>query len=172
MQELKSAIRSVLNFPKPGIEFYDITTLLLNTDAFNQTLTLMQNYIEPLAPKKLVGIESRGFIFGAALSVTMQLPFVPVRKPGKLPAETIQETYQLEYGHDQLEIHTDAINQGERIVIVDDLIATGGTMLATCKLIERLGGNVAGICTLIALTSLPFQDKLASYDVHSLLNYE
>ncbi len=172
MDELKKYIRSVQDFPKKGINFYDITTLLQDPTGFNIALELMEKYIVSKNPSKLVCIESRGFIFGAALCNRLELGFIPARKPGKLPSETIAEEYELEYGTDKIEMHTDAVSAGDRIVIVDDLLATGGTMESVCKLVERLDGEVVGISTVIDLNFLPWREKLKKYDIDYLISYD
>lgn len=172
MEDLKQYIRSVPDFPKPGITFYDITTLMQNPVGLNRTVDLMEKFVRRKNPDKIIGIEARGFVFGAALADRLDIGFVPARKPGKLPSKTLAEEYALEYGTDRLEIHADAVTQGERVVIVDDLLATGGTMLATCKLVEKLGGVVAGISTVIDLKFLPWREKLRKYDTNYLISYE
>ena len=172
MNTLKSFIREVPDFPKEGIVFYDVSTLFQQPEGFRQALDAMEKYVRSIEATKIVAIESRGFIFGAALADRMNLPLVPARKPGKLPYETISEEYALEYGTDKLEMHIDAVGAGERVVIVDDLIATGGTLVAVCALVERLGGVVAGISAVIALTFLPFAEKLSKYDVNYLIGYD
>lgn len=172
MDELKKYIRSVPDFPKPGINFYDITTLLQNPDSFKIALELMEKYIREKKVNKLISIESRGFIFGAALADRLNLGFVPARKPGKLPYKTIAEEYDLEYGTDRLELHSDSVSNGDKVVIVDDLLATGGTMQAACKLVEKLGGEVSGISVVIDLSFLPWRDKLSNYNVNYLISYD
>jgi adenine phosphoribosyltransferase len=172
MEEIKKYIRSVSDFPKQGINFYDITTLLQDEIGFNIALDAMEEYVNNKKPKKIVGIESRGFVFGAALCDRLNLPFIPARKPGKLPYKTISAEYKLEYGTDKVEIHIDAIEQGEKVVIVDDLLATGGTMKAVCELVEKLGGEVVGISTVIDLEFLPWREKLQKYDVNYLISYD
>jgi len=172
MEAIKKYIRSVPDFPKAGINFYDITTLFQNPEGFTMALDAMEKYIKSKKPTKLVCIEARGFVFGAALSDRLKLGFIPARKPGKLPYKTISEEYELEYGTDRLEIHMDAIEKGDKVVIVDDLLATGGTMLAVCKLVEQLGGEVVGISTVIGLNFLPYQDQLAGYDINYLISYD
>lgn len=169
---LKEHIRNIKDFPKQGIMFRDITTLLKNPDAMKFTTNKLLEFAEGLKIDKVVGIESRGFIFGSILAEKLNAGFVPVRKPGKLPAEKEKATYQLEYGTDTLEIHKDAINPGDKILIHDDLLATGGTMEAVCKMIERLGGNVAQISFIVELTFLKGRDKLRDYDVRSIVEYE
>ena len=172
MEELKKYIRSVPDFPKPGINFYDITTLLQDPDGFNLALSAMEKFVRQREPEKIVGVESRGFVFGAALADRLQLPFIPARKPGKLPYRTVSEEYALEYGTDALEMHVDGVSEGDRIVVVDDLIATGGSLQAVCKLVERLGGEVVGISTVIGLTFLPSKSKLSAYEVQYLISYD
>ena len=171
MDELKKYIRTVPDFPKPGINFYDITTLLQNPTGFRLALDQMEKYIRSKEPQKIVGIESRGFIFASALADRLHIGLVVARKPGKLPYDTITEQYDLEYGTDSVELHRDAVNPGEKTVIVDDLIATGGTLLAVCHLVERLGGKVEGVATVIDLAFLPWREKLARYDVNYLISY-
>ncbi len=170
--DLKAAIRSIPDFPKKGIVFRDITTLLKDQKAFRQSLDRMETYCRERNAECIIGIESRGFIFGGALSDRLKLPFVPVRKAGKLPSEVIKYDYELEYGTDTIEIHSDALNPGQKIVVVDDLLATGGTMEATCHLIEKCGAVVAGIAVLISLDFLPWREKLDNYDILTLINYE
>ena len=169
--DLKSYIRDIPDFPKPGIIFKDITPLLAAPEAFAQALAEMAAAVKPLEPDKILAIESRGFIFGGALAARMGVGFVPVRKPGKLPFTTIRETYDLEYGKDSLEIHHDAIEPGERAVIIDDLLATGGTALATVRLAEKLGAEVAGLVFLIELEFLLGRDKLAGYPISALIRF-
>jgi adenine phosphoribosyltransferase len=168
---LKSLIREVPDFPKKGILFYDITTLLKDKTGFAQLIdALAEHYME----KKIdlvVGIEARGFIFGPALAYRLGAGFVPVRKPKKLPAETAKVTYDLEYGTDTLEIHKDAVKKGQRVVIVDDLLATGGTAKACMDLVQSLGGEVAGLGFAVELTFLNGRQRLAPADVTSLLQY-
>ncbi|MEJ5262958.1 MAG: adenine phosphoribosyltransferase [Ignavibacterium sp.] len=169
---LKEHIRNIKDFPKQGIMFRDITTLLKNPDAMKYTSEKLFEFAKGLKVDKVVGIESRGFIFGSILSDKLNAGFVPVRKPGKLPAEKEQATYQLEYGTDTLEIHKDAIKQGDNVLIHDDLLATGGTMEAVCKMIEKLGGNVVQISFIIELTFLNGREKLKNYDVKSIVQYD
>ncbi len=171
MEQLKSIIRTVPGFPKPGINFYDITTLFQNPDGFKMALDAMEKYVRSRQAQKILGIEARGFVLGAALADRLRIGFVPARKPGKLPYKTITEEYSLEYGTDRLQVHADAVVPGERVVIVDDLIATGGTLVAASKLVEKLGGKVVGISAVIALDFLPYKAKLAGYDVNSLISY-
>jgi len=170
--DLKSEIRNIKDFPKPGIVFRDITTLLKNPDAMKYVISQFKEYYKDKKVDLIVGPESRGFIFGSLLAHELHVPFAPLRKPGKLPAETEKEEYELEYGTDAIEIHKDAINQGDNILIVDDLIATGGTCEAAAKLIERLGGNVLGFAFLIELSFLNPREKLKNYDIFSLIEYK
>jgi adenine phosphoribosyltransferase len=172
VRDLKQYIRSVPDFPKPGINFYDITTLLQNPEGFRAAVDMLEEYVLGCRTEKILAIESRGFFFGAAIADRLGLSIVPARKPGKLPYKTIFEEYELEYGTDRLELHADAVNPGERVVVVDDLIATGGTLLAACRLIEKLGGEVAGIAAVIDLRFLPWREKLAGYDVRCLISYD
>lgn len=172
MVDFKKYIRSVPDFPKEGINFYDITTLLQDPVGFNAAIAEMEKSIIQKNPSKLVCIESRGFIFGAALCSRLNLGFIPVRKPGKLPYKIIAEEYELEYGTDKVEIHADAVCADDRVVIVDDLLATGGTMEATCNLVEKLKGEIVGISTVIDLNFLPWREKLEKYDVDYLISYD
>ncbi len=169
---LKSYIREVPDFPKPGILFYDITTLLKDKIGFAKLIdSLGQCYIGRRVDLVL-GIEARGFIFGPALAYRLNAGFVPVRKPKKLPAETAKWTYDLEYGSDTLEVHKDAIQPGQTVIIVDDLLATGGTARATTQLVESLGGKVASLAFVVELDFLQGRNKLAGYEVVSLLHYD
>ncbi|HPN38731.1 MAG TPA: adenine phosphoribosyltransferase [Melioribacteraceae bacterium] len=170
--ELKELIRSIPDFPKKGIMFRDITTLLNHPEGFNNALNQLYNFAKEKNITKVVGIESRGFILGGALAIKLGAGFVPIRKPGKLPAATISESYFLEYGTDSIEIHKDAINPGDRILLHDDLLATGGTMQAACKLVEKLGAEIIQISFLIDLTFLGGGAKLSKYDVRSLIKYD
>jgi adenine phosphoribosyltransferase len=170
--DLKDHIRSVPDFPKKGIVFRDITTLLKDKRAFARAVDVFYERYETTRIDKVVSVESRGFIFGSLLANKLGAGFVPIRKPGKLPAETIREEYQLEYGKDAMEIHKDAIAPGERILLHDDLLATGGTVLAACRLVEKLGGQIIGLCFLIELTFLQGRDRLKNYDVYSILKYD
>lgn len=169
--DLKAKIREVPNFPKPGILFYDVTTLLRDGEAFGRVVHRITEFYRGEGVTKIVGIESRGFILGAPVAAQLGVGFVPVRKPGKLPAEVYEKTYDLEYGSNKLAIHKDAIDRGERVLIVDDLLATGGTMAATVHLVKELGGVVVGIAVLIELVELRGRDKLKDQHVLSLLSY-
>ena len=168
---LENYIRNVPDFPKKGIVFRDITTLLRDADAFRRAVDSFYDHYRLMKIDKVVSVESRGFILGSPLAYRLGAGFVPVRKPHKLPAKTIREEYQLEYGQDALEIHTDAINPGEKVLIVDDLLATGGTISATCDLVRRLGGEIVGLAFLIELTFLKGRERLKGYDIHSLIAY-
>lgn len=169
---LKSKIRHVPDFPKPGILFYDITTLLLDPEGFRLAVdSLVTPYLDARVDT-VVGIESRGFIFGAAVADRLGAGFVPVRKVGKLPAETVTVSYDLEYGSDSLQVHADAIKAGQRLLIVDDLLATGGTAQATVQLVEGLGADVVGVSFLIELTFLNGRARLDGRPVHVVLSYD
>ncbi len=167
--ELSGSIRKVSDFPKPGIVFRDITTLLNDRNSFRAVNEIFVNRYKDSKIDKVVGIESRGFIFGASLALQLGAGFVPIRKKGKLPAETIHEEYSLEYGTDIIEIHKDAISKGERVLLHDDLLATGGTIAAATKLVQRLGGNIVGIAFLIELAFLNGRRNLSGYDVFSVI---
>ena len=169
--DLKSWIREVPDFPKPGILFKDITPLLKNHQALDEAVSLLVQRSSSLNPTIVAGIESRGFIFGTGVALRLGLGFVPVRKPGKLPWKTIKEEYALEYGTDAVEIHEDAVQKGDRVLVIDDLLATGGTMLATCKLIERLGAEVVGCFFVIELKDLKGREKLSKWEVQALVAY-
>ena len=172
ISELKSKIRDIKDFPTEGILFKDITTLLKEPQAFKSVVTkLALRYIQERV-ELVVGIESRGFIFGGALAAELGAGFVPVRKLGKLPGKTIEVEYELEYGRDALAIHEDAIRAGQRVLAVDDLLATGGTMAATLRLIEQLGGHVVGVAFLIELAFLKGREKIKQYPLHSLIVYD
>lgn len=170
--ELKDKIRVIDNFPTEGISFKDITTLLKDAEALHDCINQMAERFEGIEVDLIVGPESRGFIFATPLAYLLKTGFVPVRKPGKLPAETIKHKYSLEYGTDSLEIHQDAIRKGQKVLIIDDLLATGGTMQATAKLVEKLGGEVVGLGFLIELSDLKGRDKLQGYKVESLITYD
>ena len=172
MNQLKSLIREVPDFPKPGILFYDITTLLKDKAGLRTVIDGLKSHYGTMGVDVVLGIEARGFIFAPALAYALGSGFVPVRKPKKLPADRFSVTYDLEYGSDTLEIHRDAVPPGSRVLIVDDLLATGGTAKATTQLVEGLGGTVAGIGFVIELTFLGGRGKLNGYDVHSLIQYD
>lgn len=167
----QSLIRDVIDFPKPGIIFKDITPVLQHGGAFAEVIDGFADYAASTKPDVIVGIESRGFIFGAPLAAKLGMGFVPVRKIGKLPHDTISHEYDLEYGTSAVEMHKDAITTGQRVLIVDDLLATGGTAAATAKLVEQLGGEVAGIVFLIELEFLNGRSKLVEYPVRSFIKY-
>jgi adenine phosphoribosyltransferase len=169
--DLKSLIRDIPDFPSPGILFRDITPILGNPDAFSMAIGEIEEDARRHSPDAIVGIESRGFLFGGPLADRMRLPFVPVRKPGKLPAARLSVEYSLEYGQSQLDIHEDALPRGARAYIVDDLLATGGTALAAAKLVEMVGGTVAGLGFLIELEALGGRARLAAYPTFALLRY-
>ncbi len=171
MDDLKGFIREVPDFPKPGILFYDITTLLKDPLALRMTV---DRFVWQFASKqvdKVIGMESRGFMFGPIVAYNLNAGFVPVRKPGKLPAKSISQSYDLEYGQDTLQMHEDAIEAGDRVLIVDDLIATGGTASATIKLVEQRGGKVVGLGFVIELTFLDGRKRLDGHEVLSLIRY-
>ncbi|HEV2705752.1 MAG TPA: adenine phosphoribosyltransferase [Pyrinomonadaceae bacterium] len=172
MDDLKSLIREVPDFPKPGINFYDITTLLKHAEGLRRTIDAMAEQFRGTQIDTVIGIEARGFIFAPALAYHLGAGFVPVRKPRKLPAECASISYDLEYGQDTLEIHRDAVGEGHRVLIADDLLATGGTAKAVVNLVEELGGRVAGLTFVVELEFLPGRQKLAGYDVRSLLKYQ
>lgn len=169
--ELKELIRDIPDFPTPGVLFRDITPLLGSAEALQVALNGLVELVLPLEPQAIVGIESRGFIFGVPLADRLRLPFVPVRKPGKLPAARRSVEYSLEYGENRLDIHEDALRPGQRAVVVDDLLATGGTALAAGKLVELVGGVVAGYAFLIELAALQGRKRLGSYPTRALLTY-
>ncbi len=170
--DLKKLIREVPDFPKPGILFYDITTLLKNGPGFRQVIDSLKNHYQGAKVDTVIGIEARGFIFAPALAYALGAGFVPVRKPKKLPFERLSVSYELEYGSDSLEIHKDAIENGHSVLVVDDLLATGGTAAAVARLVEKTGGKVAGMGFVVELTFLNGRSKLNGYDVFSLLQYD
>ena len=171
MKKLKSKIRDIPDFPVKGVLFRDITTLLKDVDAFNESIELMTDIIKKKKVDKILGIESRGFVFAAPIAIILKLHLNLIRKPGKLPAETLSQSYKLEYGENTIEIHKDAINKDDRVVICDDLLATGGTAKASAELVERLGGEVVSILFLIELTDLKGRDKLKGYPLDSIIKY-
>lgn len=172
MKKLEEYVRSIKDFPKEGIIFRDVTSVLHDADGLHLAIDEMQNKIKDIDFDFVVGPESRGFIFGVPIAYNLYKPFIPVRKKGKLPCETISEEYALEYGTAEIEIHKDAIKPGQKVVIIDDLIATGGTTEAIIKLIERLGGEVVGICFLMELKGLKGREILKGYNVESVIQYE
>jgi len=171
MEELKKKIREVPDYPKPGILFYDLTTLLKDPEALRRVIDIFSDKYQGQSIDQIVGIESRGFIFGPALAYNLNVGFVPVRKKGKLPAETIQASYDLEYGQDSLEIHKDAVKRGQKVLIVDDLIATGGTALATVEMVRKLGGKIIGLAFVVELEFLKGRQRLNDLDLFSILRY-
>ena len=171
IEDLKQSIRDIPDFPEKGIIFKDITSLLINPDALQYSIDLLVDECRKYSIDKIAGIESRGFIFGMPVANKLGLGFIPIRKPGKLPAETISQTYELEYGTDSIEIHRDAISRGEKIVIIDDLLATGGTAEAACSLIDKCGGEVILISFLIELLFLNGRNKLKERNIFSVLEY-
>lgn len=172
MKKLEDYIRTIPNFPKQGIMFRDITTVLQDKDGLQLAINSMQENLKDIDFDVVVGAESRGFIFGMPIAYNLKKAFVPIRKKGKLPAETISESYDLEYGQATLEIHKDSIKKGQKVVIVDDLIATGGTAEAMIKLVERLGGEVVQLNFLIELEDLKAREKLADYEIKSCIKYK
>ncbi len=171
MDDLKTLIREVPDFPKPGINFYDITTLLKDKTGLKQTIQLLCEHYDQHRPDIVLGIEARGFIFAPALAYALGAGFVPVRKPRKLPALCERVEYDLEYGTDVLEVHRDAIEPGQKVLVIDDVLATGGTAAAVTRLVEKLQGKVVGLGFVIELNFLKGRDKLNGYDVYSLLQY-
>jgi len=172
MQDLKTLIREVPDFPKPGILFYDITTLLKDRDGLRGIIDGLKEHYEGKPVDIVLGIEARGFIFAPALAYALHAGFVPVRKPKKLPSECLSVTYDLEYGTDTLEMHKDAVLSGQRVLIVDDLLATGGTAAAAARMVGNAGGMVTGVAVAIELTFLKGRSRLNGYDVFSLLQYD
>jgi len=171
METLKKKIRHIPDFPKPGILFYDVTTLLRDPEGFSDAIAAMAAPYEKGSIDLIAGIESRGFILGAAMADRLDAGFVPIRKKGKLPGSTLRESYALEYGTDSLEVHEDAIQPGQRVLVVDDLLATGGTAEAVLKLMRRVGADVRGLAFLVELDFLKGRDRLAGEQVHVVLNY-
>ena len=171
VEDLKAKIRDVPDFPQPGIVFKDIMPLLADPVTLRETVDLLTAWIEPRKPDVIVGAEARGFILGAAIASKLDVGFVAARRPGKLPWKTVSATYALEYGENTLELHADALAQGERVVVHDDLLATGGTAKAICDLAEQLGGEIVGVAFVIELAFLEGRRHLENYDVHSLITY-
>lgn len=172
MDQLKSLIREVPDFPKPGINFYDITTLLKHPEGLRQTVDALAEQFKGTGADTVIGVEARGFIFAPAMAYQLGAGFVPARKPGKLPSECASVSYDLEYGQDALQIHRDAVGSGHRVIIADDLLATGGTARAVVDLVEQLGGEVVGLAFVVELEFLPGRRKLEGYDVRSLIKYQ
>ncbi|HAR85379.1 MULTISPECIES: adenine phosphoribosyltransferase [Clostridium] len=168
---LKDKVRIIEDFPKKGISFKDVTTLLQDREALRESIDVIANHLRDKKIDIVIGPEARGFLFGVPVAYALGAGFVPVRKPGKLPYETIKTSYDLEYGSDALEIHKDAIKKGQRVAIVDDLLATGGTVAAVAKLVEESGGEVVAIDFLIELTELKGREKIAQYDIMSVIDY-
>ena len=171
VEDLKALVRDVPDFPKPGIVFKDIMPLLANPEALDLTVQELADWIAPRKPDLILGAEARGFITGGALACRLGCGFVAARKPGKLPWRTVSAKYALEYGFDVLELHADAIAGGQRVIVHDDLLATGGTARAKCELVEQLGGEVVGVAFIISLEFLNGRDRLSDYDVFSLIQY-
>jgi adenine phosphoribosyltransferase len=169
--DLRDRVRDVPDFPKPGIVFKDLMPLVADATYFRETIDRLAELARPRQPDIILGAEARGFIFGGALADRLGCGFVPARKPGKLPWETVEATYDLEYGTDRLQVHADAIGEGTRVIVHDDVLATGGTAKAKTELVERLGGEVVGLLFVIELSFLHGRDKLAGYDVDSLITY-
>lgn len=170
--QVRDAIRAIPDFPKPGILFRDITPLLGDPAAFHACLDLLCEPWKGQAIDRIVGLDARGFLFGAAMADRLSIGFAPVRKKGKLPAQTVSVTYDLEYGTDTVEMHRDAFEAGARVLVVDDLLATGGTVTATTKLVERMGGDIVGVGFLIELDFLKGRERISQYDVKSLVHYD
>jgi adenine phosphoribosyltransferase len=169
--DLRERIRDVPDFPKEGILFKDVMPLIADPEYFADSIRQLAAWARPRNPDLILGAEARGFIFGGALAYELGIGFIAARKPGKLPWETVEATYALEYGTDSLEVHRDAVTPGARVIVLDDVLATGGTAKAKCELVERLGGQVAGVAFVIELTFLNGRARLDGYDVHSLVQY-
>jgi adenine phosphoribosyltransferase len=169
--DLRSKVRDVPDFPTKGIVFKDLMPLIADPAAFRQAIDELAAWAGPRAPDVVLGAEARGFIFGGALAYALGCGFVPARKPGKLPWKTVEATYELEYGSDRLQVHADAIAEGARVVVLDDVLATGGTARAKIELVEQLGGIVVGALFVVELTFLHGRDRLSGYDVHALISY-
>ena len=172
MKKIEEYVRSIPDFPEPGIIFRDITSVLQDAEGLQLAINSMQEFLKDVDVDVIAGAESRGFIFGVPIAYNLHKPFVPIRKKGKLPRETVSASYDLEYGSATIEMHKDSIKPGQKVVLVDDLIATGGTMEASCKLVEQLGGEVVKILFLMELAGLKGREKLAKYDVASVITYE
>ena len=172
MKDFKKFVRNIPNFPKKGIVFRDITTLLKHKETYRQVIDAFYDHYKGRSVDVVIGIEARGFLLAAPLAYKLGAGLVPVRKPGKLPAEALWVEYDLEYGKDALEIHRDAIAEGQRVLIVDDLLATGGTISATCEMVKKLGGHIVGIAFLIELDFLRGREKLSGYELLSLIHYQ
>ena len=172
MEELKKHIRQIPGFPKEGINFIDITTIIKKGPQFAQIIDLMYDHFKDKPVDAVLGIEARGFIPASALAYKMGIGFIPVRKPGKLPAKTIREEYSLEYGTDAVEMHVDALDGCKNILVIDDLLATGGTVCAACRLVEKAGGTVQGVGFMVELDFLNGREKIKNYDILSLVHYD
>jgi adenine phosphoribosyltransferase len=172
MDHIKRLIRTIPDFPKPGIDFRDLTTLFLHPTGFQEVIAAMAKEFRDQKIDILAGVESRGFILAAPLAVALGKGFIPVRKPGKLPGPKIGVEYSLEYGVDRLEIHTDALRKGMRVLMVDDLLATGGTMEAACRLVEQVGGEIAGCAFVVELVDLKGREKLTKYPIYRMVEFE
>jgi adenine phosphoribosyltransferase len=171
-ERLRRAIRDIPDFPKPGIQFKDITPVLLDPDLFRATLDVLTDWARGKQPGKIAGVDARGFLFAGPVADRLGLGLIPIRKLGKLPYETRKESYDLEYGVNTLEMHVDAVAHGERVVVIDDLLATGGTVAAAARLAEGLGGVVAGICFVVELKFLNGRSRLSQYDCTSIVTYD
>ncbi len=169
--DLRARVRDVPDFPKEGIVFKDVMPLIADPEYFAETIRRLAEWARPREPDLILGAEARGFIFGGALAYALGAGFIAARKPGKLPRETIEATFELEYGTDSLQVHRDAVAPGTRVIVLDDVLATGGTAKAKLELVEQLGGVVAGVVFVIELTFLHGRDRLDGYDVHSLIQY-
>lgn len=172
MKKLEEYVRSIPDFPEPGIIFRDVTSILLDADGLQLAIDALQDLLKDVDVDVIAGTESRGFIFGVPVAYNLHKPFVPIRKKGKLPCETVSQTYDLEYGSAEIEMHKDAILPGQKVVLIDDLIATGGTIEAAAKLVESLGGQVVKIIFLMELAGLRGRERLENYDVASVICYE
>lgn len=172
--DIQKLVRTIPNFPKPGIMFRDITTLLADAEGFKSTIDLLKEHYKTLEFDYIVGIESRGFILGAALAYALGKGFVPIRKKGKLPGKTVSLEYTLEYGSDTIEIHCDAFKPGSKVIVIDDLMATGGTAINSCKLVEKIGGQVVEVCVAIDLPEIQGSQKVkvAGYNFYTLMEFE
>lgn len=169
--DLKKYIKDIPDFPEPGVLFRDVTPLLADKDAYQESIRLLSDFAKEKKVDLVVGPEARGFLFGCPVALALNCGFVPVRKPGKLPREVVSESYDLEYGSNEIQMHSDSIQPGQNVLIVDDLLATGGTVDAAVSLIEKMGGNVVGIAFLIELEALKGRELLKDYDVYSVLKY-
>ena len=169
--DLKKYIKDIPDFPEPGVLFRDVTPLLADKDAYQESIRLLSDFAKEKKVDLVVGPEARGFLFGCPVALALNCGFVPVRKPGKLPREVVSQSYDLEYGSNEIQMHSDSIQPGQNVLIVDDLLATGGTVDAAVSLIEKMGGNVVGIAFLIELESLKGRELLKDYDVYSVLKY-